>query len=50
MWDLIYLLITVLFFAAMLWYVAGCERLGGRAPQKGNSDDQPSGGWRSGDY
>ncbi len=46
MWDIAYLLITVVFFAAMLWYVHGCARLGGTAP--GNNDDQPTGGWRSG--
>ena len=31
MWDVAYLLITLLFFAAMLWYVQGCESLGGKA-------------------
>lgn len=30
MWDLIYLAITVGFFALMLWYVRGCEALGRR--------------------
>jgi hypothetical protein len=31
MWDALYVLITLAFFAAMLWYVAGCKWLGGRA-------------------
>jgi hypothetical protein len=31
MWDVAYLLVTLLFFAAMLWYVQGCEALGGKA-------------------
>ena len=31
MWDVAYLVVTVLFFAAMLWYVQGCEHLGGKA-------------------
>ncbi len=25
MWDVAYVLITLLFFAAMLWYVQGCK-------------------------
>ena len=29
MWDIAYVLITLLFFAAMLWYVQGCQRLTG---------------------
>lgn len=28
MWDVAYVLITLVFFAAMLWYVQGCEALG----------------------
>jgi hypothetical protein len=31
MLDLIYPLVTVAFFALMLWYVRACERLGGGA-------------------
>jgi hypothetical protein len=26
--DLVYVLLTLAFFALMLWYVAGCARLG----------------------
>lgn len=38
MWDVVYVLITLLFFAAMLWYVAGCQRLGGSS-----ESEQPNG-------
>ena len=38
MWDVAYLLITILFFAAMLWFVQGCECLGG-----GSAHDDESG-------
>lgn len=34
--DIIYVIATVAFFAAMLAYVAGCERLGA----SGSSDEQ----------
>jgi len=27
MWDLLALLMTIVFFALALWYVQGCERL-----------------------
>lgn len=49
MWDVIYLAITVVFFAAMLWYVGGCQRLGDRTQVQHNLDDQPAGGWRTGE-
>lgn len=48
MWDAAYLLITLVFFAAMLWYVRGCDRLGGGSGGWKNLDDNPAGGWRSG--
>jgi len=47
MWDIAYVLITLLFFAAMLWYVSGCERLGANASRR-SQDDQPASGWRNG--
>ena len=28
MWDLLYIAVTIVFFALMLAYVRGCERLG----------------------
>jgi hypothetical protein len=28
MWDLLYVALTIVFFALMLAYVRGCERLG----------------------
>jgi len=28
MWDLLYIALTIVFFALMLAYVRGCERLG----------------------
>lgn len=28
MWDILYIALTIVFFAAMLAYVRGCERLG----------------------
>lgn len=31
MMDLIYVLVTLLFFGLMVWYVLGCELLGGDA-------------------
>jgi hypothetical protein len=30
--DFLYLVVTIVFFALMLVYVAGCERLGRNAP------------------
>lgn len=30
--DFLYLVLTIVFFALMLAYVAGCERLGRNAP------------------
>lgn len=30
MWDLLYLFIAIAFFALMIAYVRGCEKLGGR--------------------
>lgn len=47
MWDVAYVLITMFFFAAMLWYVGGCERLGTHTSTE-SRDDQPVGGWRNG--
>lgn len=50
MWDVTYLLITILFFAAMLWYVQGCEALGGgsardeAAEGRGKSNGRRNGG------
>ena len=38
MWDVAYVLITLLFFAAMLWYVSGCERLGGASSKDAEAD------------
>lgn len=38
MWDAAYLLITLLFFAAMVWYVRGCERLGAGGAERGARD------------
>ncbi len=37
MLDVIYILVTVAFFALMLVYVRGCERLGA----DGGQDDRP---------
>jgi hypothetical protein len=28
MWDALYVILTVVFFALMLWYVVACARLG----------------------
>jgi hypothetical protein len=50
MWDIAYTMIALVFFAAMLWYVRACERLGGEATTRHNADDQPAGGWRTGGY
>jgi hypothetical protein len=36
MWDLIYLAITVVFFALMVLYVRACESLG----RRGSEEDQ----------
>lgn len=38
MWDVAYLLITIIFFAAMLWFVRACESLG-----RGSAYDDASG-------
>ena len=49
MWDVAYLLITLLFFATMLWYVQGCEHLGGKADSSEADDKRGrSGGRRNG--
>jgi hypothetical protein len=48
MWDVAYVLITLLFFAAMLWYVAGCERLGGSKESDQTEDRTPSNSRRNG--
>ena len=49
MWDVAYLLITLLFFAAMLWYVQGCEHLGGKTgPDEPGDKRGASGGRRNG--
>lgn len=50
MWDLIYLMIALAFFAAMLWYVRACERLGGESSRRPDADGQPAGGWRNGGH
>jgi hypothetical protein len=44
MWDAVYVVIAVLFFAVMLWYVAGCERLRGTADSR--TDVDPATGQR----
>ena len=36
MLDLVYLLATLVFFGAMLFYVRGCDRLGHRGSGKGS--------------
>ena len=41
MWDVPYVLITLVFFAAMLWYVSGCERLGGTSASN-RADETPA--------
>lgn len=38
--DVVYVLVTIAFFAAMLAYVAGCDRLGGRADPDGKPEGQ----------
>lgn len=38
--DLLYLLLTFAFFAAMLGYVRACEALGRRAETEGPTDDR----------
>jgi hypothetical protein len=48
MWDVVYVLITFLFFAAMLWYVAGCERLGGSKGPDQSENRAPSNVRRNG--
>ena len=47
MWDVLYVLITLVFFAAMLWYVSGCERLGGRSARNRSDETAPE-AWRGG--
>jgi hypothetical protein len=46
MWDIVYVLITLLFFAAMLWYVVDCKWLGGSAEKDGNPEERSSAGSR----
>lgn len=50
MWDALYVLITILFFAAMLWYVLGCHRLGStdRSSESAEGSRTPSSNRRVG--
>ena len=48
MWDVAYLLITLLFFAAMLWYVQGCEALGGKSDADEADNKRGASGRRNG--
>lgn len=42
MYDVMYIFGSIAFFALMLAYVAGCERLGGSAAEgRSSSDGQP---------
>ena len=49
MWDAVYVVITILFFAAMLWYVAGCKSLGASTDADAAEEGRgPSNGRRNG--
>ncbi len=39
--DLIYLLVTVGFFVLMIWYLRGCELLGGGAEGAEGEEKRP---------
>jgi hypothetical protein len=41
MWDLLYVAITLVFFAGMLWYLLGCHSLGGDDGTAGNPENHP---------
>jgi hypothetical protein len=43
MWDILYVAITLLFFAGMLWFLQGCHSLGGDDDTAGESDKHPKG-------
>jgi len=40
MWDVLYVLGTLAFFAAMLGYVGACDALGRRADVESSTDDR----------
>lgn len=39
--DILYVLSSILFFALMIWYVAGCDRLGRAADVERAPTEQP---------